>query len=88
MSSQRKVVDEPEEDFPGQLKESKRQHALERAVAAADHLLVMHADGDVDELMLVTLEMAEAWLRKLGIMVRAGISRAELMRRISSNANV
>lgn len=54
-----------EEDFPDQLKESRRYKILERAVDLADGILVDYSDGEIEELDWLTARIAERFLEKV-----------------------
>jgi hypothetical protein len=76
--------------------ESRRQRALDKAVTAADRVIVDAADGDNDLLLLLTTLVASRFLEKSEIMISSGINQKDLMRRanvehclciVGSNAN-
>ncbi len=61
--------------------EHERQQALEKAVQAADRILVEAADGDTDVLLLLTVQVARRFAEKVEIMASSAVMRRDLLSR-------
>ena len=60
--------------------DAKRENARERAVSAADHIIMECAAGDVNVLHLLTMQVARAFVIKAEIMANTAVLRDEIMR--------
>ncbi len=67
-----------EEDYPGQLKESRRYKILERAVDLADGILVDYSDGEVEELDWLTARVAESFLSRVVVRLQSSMLRKDM----------
>jgi hypothetical protein len=62
--------------------EYERHQALDRAVQAADRMIVDAADGDTDVLLLLTAQLARRFAEKVEIMASSAVMRRDLLERV------
>lgn len=58
--------------------EYKRQQTIEKAVEAAERIILDQSDGSIEETNYLTYKVAESFFMKLGNVVRTTILRKDL----------
>jgi KTSC domain len=70
-----------EEDWLGQKTEYKRQKAVERAVSAADRIILDASDGTVEETNFLTSQVAQKFAEKVNMAMAHELRKKELLER-------
>jgi hypothetical protein len=71
-----------EEDFPGQRTEYERHAAVEKAVTAADAIILEASDGSKEVTDYLTIEVAKRFLEKVECSLNSNLSRHDMLDRI------
>jgi hypothetical protein len=70
-----------EEDFPGQRDEMRLHDAIEKAVDAADKIILEASDGSVEETDYLTVSLADAFVEKVAATLRSKLRKYDMHRR-------
>jgi len=76
---------ELKELYPGSYNEARRHDVIDRAVSAADHIILEGSDGSTEETDWLTGEVAARFVEKVRMRLASQLSRLDLHRRMQKD---